>query len=219
MSWYDELRASFRDRALLDRALVHASYVNEHPQAGESNERLEFLGDGVVNLALADALFALAPAASEGDLSRRRWDLASRQSLTQVARRLDLGRYLLLGRGEVRDRESTLGSAFEAVVGALFLDGGYERARDFVLRALRPDLERVASQGAAADAKTSLQQLALARGLGLPAYRLLGESGPPHARRFEVEVAIGQRALGHGFGLRRQEAEQTAAAEALRRLR
>lgn len=230
MSRQDELGAfagraglRFRDGSLLARAFMHSSYLNENSAAGESNERLEFLGDAVVNLVLAQELFARVPGVAEGELSRRRWELASRRSLAQAARRLDMGRYLLMGRGEAstggRERESTLGSAFEAVVGAVLLDSGYEAARAFVQLALAEDLERVASQGVVRDHKTELQELALSRGLGLPEYRTVGTSGPDHARSFEVEVSVGGNVVGRGTGTRTRDAEQAAAEEAIRQLR
>jgi len=208
----------FKNLALLDQALRHSSYVHEQPEAGESNERLEFLGDAVLALAISHLLLESFPSHSEGELSRRRAALVNTQQLAALARQLHLGEYLLLGRGEQQQggsqKTSLLADALEAVVAALFLDGGFRAAKAFAKRWFGHMLG--ASEGLAwRDDKTALQELIQARFKKSPAYQLLEESGPGHDRRFRVEVRLGGQVLGRGEGRTKKQAEQLAARSAL----
>ncbi|MSQ40284.1 MAG: ribonuclease III [Dehalococcoidia bacterium] len=214
------LGVSFKDRGLLRLALLHASYANEHPDQVEgSNERLEFLGDAVLECVVTEELYRRQPGLSEGDMTVLRSALVSGQRLAQVARDLGLGAYLVLGIGEERsggrERESNLAAVFEAVLGALFLDQGYRKCCQVVRRPLGVELRRLGRQGAPADAKTQLQQLLQTRGGSPPRYRTAEETGPDHDRRFTVEVCAGDQVLGTGWGRRRALAEQQAARQAL----
>ena len=210
------LNYHFRDPALRERALSHRSV------GAANNERLEFLGDGLVNLLVAELLYEQFPKADEGELTRRRAHLVSEPALAALARELELGDQLRLGPGELKSgghrRDSILADAFEAMIAAVYLDGGWQGCRDLV-RSLFA--ERVASVGAnvGKDAKTRLQELLQAQGRALPAYTLSGTSGADHAKTFEVECEIASmqvRAVGRGSS--RRSAEQAAAQAALERL-
>jgi ribonuclease-3 len=208
---------AFRDPGLLARALVHRSAPNERPEAcPESNERLEFLGDAVLDLVVAEALFKRFPDATEGQLTRYKAALVSELALADVARELGLGRHLVLGRGEEetggREKPSILSDALEAVLGAVYLDGGTEAVEGLIQRLFGDALAEVAETGAPrGDYKTALQEWTQARGLGLPAYRLDATEGPDHARRYTVVVALGGRDLSTGQGPSKREAERLAA--------
>ena len=214
---------SFRDKGLLDLALVHSSYLNERPGAfPESNERLEFLGDACLGFAVAEELYRRHPDWPEGDLTGARSALVRGETLADVAARLDLGRFMYMGRGEEagggRDRPTNLAAAFEALVGALFLDQGYEAARDFVLKVLAESLATLGERVVHKDPKSALQEVVQARGQDPPVYRIVEVSGLEHARQFTAEVAVAGRVMGRGTGARKSEAEQRAAGEALRRM-
>jgi ribonuclease-3 len=219
----ERLGVRFQNAALLDLALVHSSFVNENPQAGlESNERLEFLGDAVLGLAVADELFATYPEMDEGKLTELRTHLVRRDTLAKAARRLKLGQDLRLGRGEEsgggRSRPTNLAHAYEAVVGAIFLDGGFASAREFVLRSLNRDLQQAAERAFPADPKSRLQEISQARHQATPQYRMVKAEGPDHARRFTFEVLLEGKVVGKGRGRSKQEAEKEAARRALARL-
>lgn len=211
----------FRDAGLLARALVHRSAPNERPETcPASNERLEFLGDSVLDLVVAEALYRRFPDATEGTLTRYKAALVSELALADVARSLRLGPHLVLGRGEEetggRDKPSILSDALEAVIGAVYLDGGAEAAEAMILRLLADMLDAVQVTGAPrGDYKTALQEWTQGRGLGLPAYRLAATEGPDHARRYTVEVALKDEVLGTGAGHSKREAERLAARSAL----
>ncbi|MDZ4278824.1 MAG: ribonuclease III [Dehalococcoidia bacterium] len=213
----------FKNDALLREALVHSSYVNENPElAPASNERLEFLGDAVLGLIVADQLFASYPDQDEGMLTELRSHLVRRDTLAKAARRLQLGAALLLGRGEEagggRSRPTNLAHAYEAVVGAIFLDGGLAAARRFVQRSLKPEFEELTERAYLPDPKSRLQVLSQSQFQSTPQYRLVEAKGPDHARRFTVEVVVAGRPLGTGAGRSKQQAEKEAAREALGRL-
>jgi ribonuclease-3 len=214
----------FRDRRLLATALVHRSAPNERPdRCPESNERLEFLGDAVLDLVIAQALFQRFPAATEGELTRYKAALVSEHALAAVARGLGLGRHLELGRGEEetdgRRKPSILSDALEAVFGAIYLDGGMDAAERAILALLADPLKAVRETSAPrGDYKTALQEWTQARGLGLPAYRLLATEGPDHARRYTVAVTLEGEELATGQGTNKREAERLAAEAALKRL-
>ena len=213
----------FRDKALLRQALAHRSYLNENPGAfALSNERLEFLGDAVIGMAVAGELYRLYPEWSEGELTEARSALVRGDTLARAAKGLRLGRYQYMGKGEEvsggRERASNLAAAFEALVGALFLDQGYEAAQDFVLGALAPELSSLRHQRTLKSPKSALQEAVQARGDPPPSYRIVEESGSHHDRKFTAEVAVGGRVVGRGTGARKSLAEEEAAAEALKAL-
>lgn len=211
---------AFAQPAWLAEALVHRSYLNETTTPGlASNERLEFLGDAVLGLVSADLLFRQFPDASEGDLTEHRAALVRASTLARFARGTGLGRYLRLGRSEEmtggRDRENLLAAAFEAVVGAIYLDGGITAATAFLEPLLRARLSATDTGPRMKDAKSRLQELAQGR-LGVtPHYRVAAESGPAHERTFEVEVLLGDVVVGRGSGHSKREAERAAALAAL----
>lgn len=216
------LGCRFRDPGILDRALRHSSYTYESPEAGPSNELLEFLGDAVLALTVSHLLVATFPEAPEGELSRRRAALVNARSLAELARRFGLGACLLLGRGEKaqagHEKPSLLADALEAVLAAAYLDGGFKKAQRLVKRWFAPIL---AQQGPLAwqDPKTALQELLQARHKLAPTYHLLEETGPSHARRFRVELRLGDKPLARGEGPSKKQAEKRAAELALEGLR
>ncbi len=198
---------------LLERALTHRSYAYENGGL-PTNERLEFLGDAVLGLVVTDALYTTHPDLPEGSLAKLRASVVNTRALADVARTLQLGRWLRLGRGEEvtggRDKNSILADTMEAVIGAVYLDRGVATATT-VVRELFDPLMRAASQdGASLDWKTALQELAAARGLSTPAYSI-EESGPDHAKSFIAQVAVGGALCGSGTGRSKKEAEQKAA--------
>jgi len=204
---------------LLRQALRHSSYANEHPEEGESNERLEFLGDAVLSLAVSEYLYKNCPLA-EGELTQVRSLVVSGPTLAEKAKALGLSSYLLLGRGEEesggRERSSILSDAFEALVGAVFLHQGYQAAARFVLRHLKPEIERALSGETRRDYKTLLQEEAQKQGLR-PVYTLLEARGADHAREFTVQVELNdRRAIGRGRRIK--DAEQEAAQRLYERL-
>ena len=211
----------FQDLTRLDQALRHSSFAYENPEAGPSNEQLEFLGDAVLNLTVSNLLLQHFPQSSEGELSRGRAALVNARRLAALARNLDLGAYLLLGRGEEaqagRQKPSLLADALEAVMAAVFLDGGLPAADALTRRWFAPLLSGLA-ESPWQDFKTRLQELTQARHQGSPAYRLIEETGPSHARLFAVEVCLGDRSLARGQGRTKKQAEQQAAKEALEAL-
>jgi len=217
----DRLGRHFINRQLLEQALTHSSWVHENVGAPRRDyERLEFLGDAVLGLFVAERLFRDDPAASEGELTRRKQGVVSMPALAAAARRLELGPYLLLGRGEEasggRERDSLLADAFEAVLGAIHLDGGIRAGRVFVRRCLF-SLEGASSgsDSPGRDAKTELQERWQAHSRVTPRYRIVATIGPAHAREFTVEVLAGECVLAIGHGRNRKGAEQNAAASAL----
>ena len=200
--------------------MVHRSFLNENPNLGlGSNERLEYLGDSVVGLVVSDYLYNHFPDATEGGLTAMRASVVRAQTLGRVARELGLGDVLLLSRGEVeaggRTRRRLLAQAYEAVVGALYVDQGSQVARDFVLHSLAPELERLESEPSYTDAKSALQVLTQADVGIRPTYVVVSETGPGHRPYFVVEARLENRILGVGEGNKKQDAEQAAARVAL----
>jgi ribonuclease III len=217
------LDVHFRDRTLLHTALVHGSVGTEaRSRHGDNYERLEFLGDAVLNLVIADHLYRLFPTRLEGDLARLRAAVVSEGPLARVARAMDLGRYMLLGRGEEkgggRSRASLLADALEAVVGAVYVDAGYGVAHYCVTRWFAEDLSRLEEPGGS-DYKSLLQELVQQRERRLPRYRITGQEGPEHSRGFVAVVEVSGRIIGEGRGKSKKEAEQAAAQQALEHLR
>lgn len=208
----------FTNRALLREALTHRSFANESRQPLGDNERLEFLGDAVLALVIGHDLYMAYSQAEEGDLSRLRAQLVSAPALAGLARQLELGECLLLGRGEARsgggDRENLLADGLEALIGAVFLDGGYAAAAKVAGRLFMPLLNRPAVPDVH-DYKTRLQELLQARQQPLPVYVLTAAHGPDHRRCYEVDVIIGGVVAGHGSGPTKKRAEQAAARQAL----
>jgi ribonuclease-3 len=207
------------DSELLVLALTHRSFAHE---AGgiPTNERLEFLGDTVLGLVVTEALYRRHPELSEGELAKMRAATVSQRSLAAIARRLELGRYVLLGKGETRtrgfDKDSILSDTVEALIGATYLSHGLETARELVLRLVDTTLDAAAGMGAGLDWKTSLQEAAALRGFGAPVYEVTFE-GPEHARVFHASVTAGP-VLGLGEGSAKKHAEQAAAEQAYRAL-
>jgi ribonuclease-3 len=215
------LGRSLGDRRLAVAALTHKSYVNEHrDEAGlADNERLEFLGDAVIDLAVSHRLMEKFPGAREGDLSKMRAAVVDEQGLSEMARALDLGGLLRLGRGEEltggRAKASLLADAMEAVVAAIYLDGGLEPVLALVDRFLGDAFARAAAGTLDRDFKTQLQELAQSRLRATPRYRVVGERGPDHSKTFEVETDLRGEVLGRGAGRSKKDAEQAAAKLAL----
>lgn len=215
----ERLGYTFQDRALLEHALTHSSYANENRAKGEtSNERLEFLGDSVLGMVVADYLFRGHPDMPEGELTRTRAALVCEESLVEVARKLGLGRHLKLGRGEDagggRQRPSIQADAVEAVIAAIYLDGGIGSARKFITNFILTNNDRE-TEGVIRDYKTALQELVQREGGQVLTYCLSGESGPDHAKVFRVEVSLNGEKAGEGQGRSKKEAEQNAARAAL----
>jgi ribonuclease III len=209
----------FRDRRLLEMALTHKSYLNENPSpAREDNERLEFLGDAVLNLTIGHLLMESLPLRAEGELSRSRALVVNEAGLARVAEELALGEWLFLGKGEEqtggRHKPSLLADACEAVVAALYLDGGYDAAFRVVRQLFEPRL-REARDPANADFKTRLQERAQGQLHCSPRYTVVAESGPDHDKVFEVALSLEGRELARGRGRSKKEAEQQAASRAL----
>jgi ribonuclease III len=220
----ERLGLPVRDLGLLGQALIHSSYLHEHRDlAAGHNERLEYLGDSVVSLAVSDALYRRHPGADEGVLSARRASIVSTAGLARLAGRLDLGAYLLLGEGESqrggRLRPSLLASAFEALVGAIYLDLGFERAALFVKELAAPEITSDRPLGSLKSPKSRLQEYTQRLTGERPQYRLVDAVGPDHDKVFRVEVAVGGRAIGLGLGHSRRVAETAAAAKAIETLR
>ncbi len=211
----------FHDWALLDLALTHPSYRNEHPEAQGDNERLEFLGDGLLDFIAADWLYRTFPHLREGEMTRWRARLVQGEQLARFAETLGLEAVLRLGRSErddwARARTSVLADAFEALLAALYLDQGLPAAQAFVVPLLRQAQAEWAAQGAPVNAKTRLQEWTQARGLGTPRYRLLERRGPDHAPCFRVAVEVQGQEWGRGTGPSKRAAEQAAAEDAWQR--
>lgn len=216
-----KLGYQFQNPKLLDHALTHSSYANEHHLGSiSSNERLEFLGDSVLGMIVADHLYRTFPDLPEGDLTRIRANLVCEGSLVLVAKEWDLGRYLKLGKGENacggRSRPSILADAVEAVLAAVFLDGGLAHDRDIIQRFLLDRMEQV--NRASRDHKTYLQELVQQKSGQVLSYELIGESGPDHNKTFQMQVLLNGQPIGQGTGHSKKEAEQAAANAAIERL-
>lgn len=210
---------TFKNLELLEEALTHRSFLNENKSAKNHNERLEFLGDAVLELAVTRFLFDTYPDKPEGDLTAYRAALVNTFSLAEIADELQMNDMLLLSKGEKKDtgraRQIILADAFEALLGALYLDQGYEVAEAFVAKHLYPKLEGVLANKSYQDAKSRFQERAQDEEGITPKYRTLSETGPDHARTFTVGVFLGDREVARGEGKSKQEAEQGAAKNAL----
>ena len=217
------MNVTFDNISLLDEALTHPSYTNEAKDAIPHNERLEFLGDAVLELASSTYLYARFLDCTEGELTKMRASLVQSETLARLARQLDLGSYLRLGRGELlgggADRQNNLENAFEAVIGAVYLDRGWETAQDYVARQLASEAMLVRRSHVSHDYKTTLQEHIQQKRHASISYELIGETGPDHDKRFTTRVLIAGEAMGEGTGRSKKEAEQQAAAAALHRIK
>ena len=215
-----KLGVAFRDKSLLQRALTHRSYLNEHPEFPfEDNERLEFLGDAVLDFVTGEYLYHRFPEQREGSLTSLRSVLVRRNTLADFARQWDLGRHLKMGHGEAetggRNRAATLCAAFEAVIGALYLDQGVDSVQALIEPLIVPQISRTLRERLDKDPKSSLQEFAQGRMHQTPRYRTVSESGPDHAKEFTVEATVGGEVYGTGKGYSKQQAAQEAARAAL----
>lgn len=211
----------FKDNTILKQGLTHSSYANEHRNhALKDNERLEFLGDAILDLIISEYLFNKYPQMPEGDLSKIRASIVCEASLAKTAKYIELGSYILLGKGEEmtggRERPSVLADAFEALTGAIFIDGGFEEARLFLTRTLVRQVEQVAAvEELYTDYKTLLQESIQKESHKVISYEVVGEEGPDHDKNFYVKVYHDAICLGKGIGKSKKEAEQDAAKKAL----
>ena len=211
---------AFKDKNLLEQAFTHRSYLNENRTPGrEHNERLEFLGDAILELVVTEFLFAKYPEKPEGDLTAYRAALVNTQSISDAATTLGMNDFLLLSRGESRDtgraRQIILANAFEALIGAIYLDAGYGEAKDFIANQLFHKTDDVVEKRLWQDAKSRLQEIAQEKFGITPSYQLLDQTGPDHDKQFVVGAYIGQEKVANGEGRSKQEAEQDAAQKAL----
>lgn len=220
----EQLDIHFRQPELLLQALTHRSYINEHGEDADTgdNERLEFLGDAVLDFLVGDMLYRRYPEMPEGRLTRLRAALVRTESLAGVAVQIGLGEHLRMGKGEQasggRQRRTNLCAAFEAVVGALFLDRGVDVVREFVLAQLEDLLQHVIALGLDQDARSLLQEWSQAQRNLTPAYNTISATGPDHQKEFIVEVMIGEEVVGRGTGRSKSTAAQAAARDALKQL-
>jgi ribonuclease III len=213
---------TFTDPGLLRTALTHTSYLNESPEPTEDNERLEYLGDAILDFVVAETLYRGFPDAHEGDLTRWRAQLVSTEALAVVSLALGVGDALLIGKGEEgtggQHRPANLAAAFEAIVAAIYLDSGLEALWRVIPPIFAEPMRRVTLASGPADARSRLQELAQARYSITPRYRTVDEHGPDHARTFTMQVVIGDETYGEGQGRSKRGAAQAAAEQALERL-
>ena len=209
---------TFKNKELLHEALSHSSYANEHKHGRNSNERLEFLGDSVLSIVVSEHLFSHFKHLPEGDLTKIRASLVCEKALYEFSHKIELGKYILLGKGEEnsggRERPSIIADAFEAVIAAIFLDGGMEAAREYVLGFIPENLDKNRSK-ALNDYKTVLQEIIQRNPEEKVEYVLKDQSGPDHNRVFVVQVMLNSNVIGTGEGRSKKQAEQMAAKEAL----
>lgn len=214
------IKYPFKKKQLLAQALIHRSYAYEH--TGESicdNERLEFLGDAVLSVAISDCVFRRFPDFLEGEMTRIRSSLVSRSTLEELARRLGLGEVMLFGKGEAAsggaEQSRNLAGAYEAVIGAIFLDGGFKKADSFIKSQFKAELKKISEGGARKDYKSVLQEYTSKVYKATPKYAVVSEEGPDHQKRFVVAVSFGGIARGRGEGKNKKSAQQGAAYNAL----
>ena len=217
----DKISYHFQDKNLLTQALTHSSYANEHRlDHNHCNERLEFLGDAVLEIVTSDFLYHKYTDKPEGDLTKIRASIVCEPTLAYCAEDIQLGSYLFLGKGEDatggRNRNSVVSDAMEAVIGAIYLDGGFTSAKEFILNFVLNDMEH---KKLFYDSKTILQEIVQARGTELLSYELLEETGPDHNKMFQVAALIGSQEISRGFGRTKKAAEQRAAYQAILKLK
>ncbi len=212
----------FKNKDLLKQAFIHRSYLNETKEKLSSNERLEFLGDSILSFVVSKYLYDTFPDFNEGLLTNIRSLVVNTKSLARIAKEFKLGQFLMLSRGEEesngRENESLLANVVEAVIGALFLDQGIEAVKEFILSILAPKIDEIVSKKAFKDPKSLLQEFVQSQKQNSPLYKVLHEDGPPHAKIFTIGVFIQEEAMGQGIGRSKQEAEEAAAKEALKKL-
>lgn len=229
MDWSDRIKKfldtigwNIKDLKLYEQALTHTSFAHERGNRRNNNERLEFLGDAVLELIVSDYLFEAYPKLSEGKLTKLRADLVCEASLARLAFELNISQYILLGKGEIisggSTRPSLLGDTVEALIGALYLDIGLDNCRQYVLDLYKPILQELQEGVLRRDYKTLLQEFSQARFSVTPSYRIVNESGPDHSKEFEAEVLMINEPVGKGWGRSKKEAEQAAAKEAWSKL-
>ena len=211
---------TFNDKKILENALIHTSYVNENKLSSRKhNERLEFLGDAVLELISSDYIFKYYPDMSEGDMTKLRAGVVCEPALAKYARKISLGEYIFMGRGESagggRGRDSVLSDAYEAVIGAIYLDGGYDAARDFILAAISDDVHSKEGLDWIADCKTHLQEVLQRTSQSPIEYYVVKEIGPEHEKVFTVELKYEGKIMAQGSGRNKKEAEQVAARAAI----
>ena len=215
----ENLRYEFKNKKLLINALTHSSYANEARDGVSSNERLEFLGDSVLSIVVSEYIYKEFNNLPEGELTKLRASLVCEKSLCQFSRELELGKYLRLGKGEDkgggRERDSILADAFEAVLAAMYLDGGFNVAKNHVMRFIKNELKHTDDE-VFKDYKTALQEIIQKNPEESVNYILTKETGPDHDKVFEVEVRLNSNTIGKGIGKNKKQAEQSAAKEALR---
>ncbi len=214
------LNLNFKNKDLLTQSFIHRSFLNENPNFYLShNERLEFLGDAVLELIITEYLYQKYPKKSEGELTNWRAALVNAKILSEVAGELDFNDFLLLSKGEAKEkgkaRQYILANTFEAVIGAIYLDQGYKAAKNFITRYLTPKLPEIIEKGLFKDAKSRFQEEAQEKEGITPTYKVLKEWGPDHAKRFIVGVYLEKKLMGRGEGSSKQEAEERAAKNAL----
>lgn len=216
------LHLPFDDLRLLTRALTHSSYINEHPTVIEDNERLEFLGDAVLDFLIGSWVYQHYPEMREGDMTRMRSALVRTESLASFSRQLNLGAAMRLGRGELysggRDRDLLLCCTFEALVGAIYQHKGLDAVRNFAMPLFEPAAERLYSKMRSLDSKSALQEWSQANGRGIPRYETSAAAGPEHAKTFEVKVYLQEECFGVGSGPSKHAAQQSAAQNALEKI-
>lgn len=212
----------FRRLDLLNLSFSHRSYANENPGVGDNNEKLEFLGDSVLGLVISEYLFKTLPDKAEGDLARIKSFVVSENSLATVAKALKVDNFILIGKGEEysggRSKKAILADCMEAIIGAYFLDSGFDPSRKFILRFLVPEINKVLEDRHKKDYKTLLQELVQKSHKSYPRYNLVEKTGPDHDRTFWIEVRINNRSFGPGKGKNKKEAEQNAASIAYKSL-
>jgi ribonuclease-3 len=227
VDWSDcqkSLGISFHQDSLLEQAFVHLSYLNENPDFVQlSNERLEFLGDAVLSFIVTEELYKEFPKLPEGELTEIRAYLVCRDTLAELASSLKLGGWLLLGRGEEagggREKVSNLANAMEALIGAFYLDQGLAEAREFILRQLKPKLEKIKAGQTTPNYKALVQELIQGQKKPAPLYRLVEAIGPDHSKQFTVEILVEGKVLGRGVGMSKKTAESQAARAAWEKMR
>lgn len=214
----EKLNWKYRDKDLYERALTHSSYAHEHNQDTDHNERLEFLGDAVLELIITDYLFKKYSHFSEGELTKLRAELVCEISLAQIAFRLNIGDYLFLGRGEASyggaSRPALLADTVEALIGALYLDLGFERCYEYVIELYDSPLKKIDEGELRRDYKSLIQEYSQARFGITPVYRIVEERGPDHEKEFVAQLILNSKTQGSGSGKSKKEAEQQAACEA-----
>ncbi len=218
MTDIDKLKELFKNQELLEQALTHKSWLNEHPGKRGSNERLEFLGDAVLEFLVSKEIFTRFPDKEEGYLTALRANLVNTQNLAALAKKLDVGKAIYLSKGEEegggRENESLLADTTEAIIGALFMDSGIDAAENFIQTNLLPEIEEKVKEPLK-DAKSRLQESVQSKGLPAPKYQVVQESGPDHSKDFVVEVSVNGKIIGRGEGKNKAAAEQESAQKAL----